>query len=91
MVADYIFEKDKLFANLNLSDESRCTSGSLNISAASYHPNLVIYLQTSPRVLRTRLARKGVPEEQAISPADTWSRWPRPTSIISSTTPPAIC
>ena len=30
-------------------------------------PDLVIYLQTSPKVLRTRLARKGVPEEQAIS------------------------
>jgi len=69
MVADYIFEKDKLFANLNLSDDELA----LYERQFQYFrdqlptPDLVIYLQTSPKVLRTRLARKGVPEEQAIS------------------------
>jgi deoxyadenosine/deoxycytidine kinase len=69
MVADYIFEKDKLFANLNLSDDELA----LYERQFQYFrdqlptPDLVIYLQTSPKVLRTRLARKGVPEEKAIS------------------------
>ena len=69
MVADYIFEKDKLFANLNLSDDELA----LYERQFQYFrdqlptPDLVIYLQTSPKVLRTRLARKAVPEEQAIS------------------------
>jgi len=69
MVADYIFEKDKLFANLNLSDDELA----LYERQFQYFrdqlptPDLVIYLQTSPKVLRTRLARKGVPEERAIS------------------------
>ena len=69
MVADYIFEKDKLFANLNLSDDELA----LYERQFQYFrdqlptPDLVIYLQTSPKVLRTRLARKGVPEEQSIS------------------------
>ncbi|MHB1938714.1 MAG: deoxynucleoside kinase [Acidobacteriaceae bacterium] len=69
MVADYIFEKDKLFANLNLSDDELA----LYERQFQYFrdqlptPDLVIYLQTSPKMLRTRLARKAVPEERAIS------------------------
>ncbi|MHB1796524.1 MAG: hypothetical protein ACYCPO_16365 [Acidobacteriaceae bacterium] len=63
MVADYIFEKDKLFACLNLSDDELA----LYERQFQYFrdqlptPDLVIYLQASPKVLRTRLARKGVP------------------------------
>ncbi len=69
MVADYIFEKDKLFACLNLSDDE------LALYERQYQyfrdqlptPDLVIYLQASPRVLRTRLERKGLPDERTIS------------------------
>ena len=69
MVADYIFEKDKLFACLNLSDDELA----LYERQFQYFrdqlptPDLVIYLQASPKVLRTRLERKGLPEERAIS------------------------
>lgn len=69
MVADYIFEKDKLFACLNLSDNELA----LYERQFQYFrdqlptPDLVIYLQASPKVLRTRLERKGLPEERAIS------------------------
>lgn len=69
MVADYIFEKDKIFACLNLSDNELA----LYERQFQYFrdqlptPDLVIYLQASPKVLRTRLARKGVPEERTIS------------------------
>ncbi|MGO8719227.1 MAG: deoxynucleoside kinase [Acidobacteriaceae bacterium] len=69
LVADYIFEKDKLFACLNLSDNELA----LYERQFQYFrdqlptPDLVIYLQASPKVLRTRLERKGLPEERAIS------------------------
>lgn len=70
-VADYIFEKDKIFACLNLSDDE------LALYNRQYEyfrdqllsPDLVIYLQTSPHVLRQRLQRKGIPDEQGISKA----------------------
>jgi deoxyadenosine/deoxycytidine kinase len=69
MVADYIFEKDKLFACLNLSDDE------LALYERQYEyfrdqlptPDLVIYLQASPKVLRTRLERKGLADERTIS------------------------
>lgn len=69
IVADYIFEKDKLYACLNLSDAE------LALYERQYQyfrdqlptPDLVIYLQASPKVLRTRLKRKGLADERAIS------------------------
>lgn len=69
VVADYIFEKDKLFACLNLGDDELAL---YNRQYEYFHdrlptPDLVIYLQASPQVLRKRLRRKGVAEERAIS------------------------
>ena len=69
VVADYIFEKDKLFACINLSDVE------LEIYNRYYDhfrdqlptPDLVIYLQASPEVLKKRLLRKNAPGETAIS------------------------
>ncbi len=71
MVADYIFEKDKVFACLNLSDAE------LDIYNRYYGlfraqlptPDLVIYLQASPDVLKKRLRKKNRPGERAISDA----------------------
>ncbi|MHB8302262.1 MAG: deoxynucleoside kinase [Acidobacteriaceae bacterium] len=71
LIADYIFEKDKLFACLNLSDDE------LALYERQYQyfrdrlptPDLVVYLQASPRVLRKRLQRKGVAIERAIADA----------------------
>ena len=68
-VADYIFEKDKIFASLNLADDE------LALYSRQYQyfrdqlptPDLVIYLQASPQVLRTRLRRKGVADERTLS------------------------
>ncbi len=70
-VADYLFEKDKLFAYINLSDAE------LNLYNRYYQqfreavpaPDLVIYLQASPEVLKQRLKKKGVAGERAISDA----------------------
>ena len=69
VVADYIFEKDKLFACLNLTDAE------LEIYNRYYNsfreqlptPDLVIYLQATPEVLKRRLKKKGSASEAAIS------------------------
>ena len=71
IVSDYIFEKDKLFAYVNLSDAE------LALYNRYYQmfreqvptPDLVIYLQATPEVLKQRLKRKGVVGERAISDA----------------------
>ncbi len=68
-VADYIFEKDKLFACLNLGDAE------LDVYNRYYElfrqnmptPDLVIYLQATPEVLKKRLKKKNAPGEKAIS------------------------
>jgi deoxyadenosine/deoxycytidine kinase len=69
VVADYIFEKDKLFACLNLSDHE------LEVYNRYYDlfrkhitaPDLVIYLQASPEVLKKRLKKKNAPGEKTIN------------------------
>ncbi len=69
MVADYIFEKDKLFACLNLSDaELDVYNRYYNLFHAQLPtPDLVIYLQAKPEVLKKRLRRRDQPSERAIS------------------------
>jgi deoxyguanosine kinase len=69
IVADYIFEKDKIFANLNLTDAE------LAVYDRYYKffrqqlptPDLVIYLQASTDVLRKRVKKKNAPTERAIN------------------------
>ncbi len=69
VVADYIFEKDKIFANINLSDIE------LELYDRYYKyfrsllptPDLVIYLQATPEVLKKRLKKKNIASEMAIS------------------------
>jgi len=67
-VSDYLFSKDQLFADLNLSpDELRLYKQvveSLNIDAPV--PDLVIYLQASVDSLLERIARRGIGFERAI-------------------------
>ena len=67
-VSDYLFSKDQLFAQLNLSpDELNLYNqvvDSLSIEAPV--PNLVIYLQSSVDALLERIARRGISFERAI-------------------------
>ena len=69
IVADYIFEKDKLFACLNLNDQELETYNRYFNSFREQlpTPDLVIYLQATPEVLRKRLKKKNAPGEKAIS------------------------
>ncbi len=71
IVADYIFEKDKLFACLNLSDAELDTYNRYyeNFRKQVPVPDLVIYLQASPDVLKKRLKKKNAPGERALSDA----------------------
>lgn len=69
VVSDFIFEKDKIFAYLNLNDQE------LDTYNRYYNyfrdqlptPDLVIYLQATPEVLKKRLRKKNAASEKAIS------------------------
>jgi len=69
VVSDYIFEKDKLFACLNLTDQELDTYNRYyNFFREQLPtPDLVIYLQASTDVLRKRLKKKNAPGEKAIN------------------------
>lgn len=69
LVADYIFEKDKIFAYINLSDAELAVYNPYYefLRPQIALPDLVIYLQATPAVLRERLERKNIPREQRVS------------------------
>jgi deoxyguanosine kinase len=69
VVADFIFEKDKLFACLNLSDQELETYNRYyNFFREQLPtPDLVIYLQATPEVLKKRLKKRNAPAEKAIN------------------------
>ena len=69
VVADFIFEKDKLFACLNLTDQELQTYNRFYdyLREQLPSPDLVIYLQATPDVLKKRLKKKNAPGEKAIS------------------------
>jgi deoxyguanosine kinase len=69
IVADYVFEKDKLFAYINLTDAELALYNRYYQTFRNEvpTPDLVIYLQASPEVLKQRLRRKGLTQEQDIS------------------------
>jgi deoxyadenosine/deoxycytidine kinase len=68
-VSDYLFEKDTLFARLNLNDEEfvlyQQIFHSLQLQAPV--PDLVIYLQAAPETLVERVRRRAQPYENGIS------------------------
>lgn len=69
IVSDYIFEKDKIFAYLNLSDAELAVYDQYYEMFAEQVPipDLVIYLQAKPETLRRRIEKKNVPFEHRIS------------------------
>ena len=68
-VADYLFDKDPLFARLNLNEEEftlyQQIYRSLKVQAPV--PDLVIYLQAAPETLVERVNRRAQPYEDGIS------------------------
>jgi deoxyguanosine kinase len=70
LLSDFLMEKDRIFANLNLDDDDlklyeRYYTALTNELPA---PDLVIYLQAKPEVLLARIAKKAVKDENQISP-----------------------
>ena len=70
IIIDFLFERDKIFAYINLDNEElklyERYFGMLASSVAV--PDLVIYLQAKPDVLLKRVSKKGDPAEKQISP-----------------------
>jgi deoxyguanosine kinase len=69
VVADFLFDKDPLFARLNLSDEELKLYEAIHgrIAPMSPAPDLVIYLQARPETLAERVARRADPVETGIT------------------------
>ncbi len=70
-VADYLLDKDMLFARLNLSDEEFALYQQIyhTLHLQAPVPDLVIYLQAAPEILLERVRRRNQPYEQTISDA----------------------
>ncbi len=68
-VADYLFDKDMLFARLNLRDDEFALYQNIynNLAPQAPAPDLVIYLQASPETLVERVRRRAVDYERPIS------------------------
>ena len=66
LVADYLFQKDRIFASLNLSERElklyERLVGWLELEVMK--PDVVVYLQASPDTLMSRIARRGRPFER---------------------------
>lgn len=69
VVGDFLFEKDKIFAYINLDNEELKLYDRYfeMLSSSLPAPDLVIYLQAKPEVLRKRVSKKGDPAEKQIS------------------------
>jgi len=69
VVSDFLFERDKIFAYLNLDNEElKLYERYFDMLAASIPaPDLVIYLQAKPEVLSKRVSKKADPAETQIS------------------------
>ena len=68
-VADFLLEKDALFASLTLADDELALYRRLytNLSVQAPTPDLVIYLDAPPAALLSRIAERGRPMEVSIS------------------------
>ena len=69
IVCDYMFQKDKIFAYLNLSDSELLIYEKLYtlLESTVARPDLVIYLQASQDVLLQRIKKRNMEYEKSIS------------------------
>ncbi len=69
-MSDYILEKDKLFAFLNLSDAELALYKEMYAAEPiAYRPDLVVYLKATPNALAERTRRKAFLPEQGMGEA----------------------
>lgn len=83
VVADWLLDKDPLFARLTLNDDEYALYQQIHTSIAPQapRPDLVIYLQANPDTLIQRIRRRGIDMERRIDDdylrrlADAYSRF----------------
>jgi len=70
-VADFMVEKDRLFAQITLDDDELALYNMVyeNLTMNHRKPDLVIYLQAPLSVLKSRITHRGIPHEQRIEDA----------------------
>ena len=68
LVSDYLFQKDRIFASLNLQDREMALYERLVgwLELEVMKPDVVVYLQASPDVLMERIARRARPYEKEM-------------------------
>lgn len=69
-VADFLLEKDRIFARLTLPDEEYRLYDQVyqGLALDAPTPDLVVYLQAPVEVLVERVQRRGIPYEQVVRP-----------------------
>ena len=70
VISDFLFEKDAIFARLNLSDDEFRLYSQMyeQVAPQVREPDLVIWLQAAPPTLLRRIHRRAIPMEQGIAP-----------------------
>jgi deoxyguanosine kinase len=70
IVCDYLFQKDRIFANINLSDRELSLYNRVAplLEADLPPPDLVVYLQAGPEVLLRRIEQRGRHYERLMDP-----------------------
>lgn len=70
IISDYIFEKDRIFARLNLEDDELALYDNIYsiMTGISARPNLVIYLQCTVDRLMENVEKRGRNYEKNITP-----------------------
>lgn len=70
-LADFMVEKDRIFANITLDDDELALYNMVYDNLTLHHrtPDLVIYLQASLPVLKSRVSQRGIGYEQRVEGA----------------------
>jgi deoxyadenosine/deoxycytidine kinase len=73
VVSDYLFQKDRIFANLNLNDQELALYDQVAVLLEREvpPPDLVVYLQASSEVIWSRIQQRGRVYERAMDPQYT--------------------
>jgi deoxyadenosine/deoxycytidine kinase len=68
MVADYVFQKDRIFANLNLSERELVLYEKMVawLEVDLMKPDVTVYLQAGTDTLMERISRRGRPYERDV-------------------------
>lgn len=95
-IADYLFDKDFIFASLNLSGDEWSLYQELysQLKPRLTQPDLVVYLRAQPDLLLERIAKRGRSFERSIDPGylarigraydDYFSRYEGPLKVVEA-------